>query len=75
MTVDLTGVETVVLDVDGTLVDSNYLHAVCWSEAFAGLCVARPTADLHRLVGMAADRLISVALADAPPAKQLREDL
>ena len=53
MTVDLTGIEVVVLDVDGTLVDTNYLHAVCWSDAFAELCVARPTADLHRLVGVA----------------------
>jgi beta-phosphoglucomutase-like phosphatase (HAD superfamily) len=24
----------VLFDVDGTLVDSNYLHAVCWWEAF-----------------------------------------
>lgn len=75
MTVDLSGVDVVVLDVDGTLVDTSYLHAVCWSDAFAELCVARPTADLHRLVGMAADRLIAEALADAPPAPQLVADL
>ncbi|MFN2539542.1 MAG: HAD family hydrolase [Mycobacteriales bacterium] len=75
MTVELAGIEAVLLDVDGTLVDSSYLHAVCWSDAFAELCVARPTADLHRLIGMSADRLIETALADAPPAKQLRESL
>jgi HAD superfamily hydrolase (TIGR01509 family) len=72
---DLAGVRAVLLDVDGTLVDTNYLHAVCWSDAFAELCVARPTADLHRLIGMAADRLIDSALADAPPSSQLRADL
>lgn len=75
MTIDLTDVQAVLLDVDGTLVDSTYLHATCWADAFAELCVARPTADLHRLVGMAADQLIEKALADAPPAKQLRDDI
>ena len=25
---------TVVLDVDGTLIDSNYHHALAWSRAF-----------------------------------------
>jgi HAD superfamily hydrolase (TIGR01509 family) len=71
----LTDVEAVLLDVDGTLVDTTYIHAVCWSDALAEHGVPRPTADLHRLVGMAADRFLDTALADSPPAQQLREDL
>jgi HAD superfamily hydrolase (TIGR01509 family) len=73
--VDLHDVDAVLLDVDGTLVDTNYLHALCWSDAFAEHGVPRPTADLHHLIGMSADLLIATALADAPPAKQLVEAL
>jgi HAD superfamily hydrolase (TIGR01509 family) len=75
VTLDLDGIRAVLLDVDGTLVDTNYVHAVCWSDAFADHGVARPTADLHQLIGMESDRLIDTALSDAPPSKQLREDL
>ena len=41
-------VKAVLFDVDGTLVDSNYLHTVSWWEAFsqAGYDVAM--ADIHR---------------------------
>jgi HAD superfamily hydrolase (TIGR01509 family) len=75
MTLDITQLDAVLLDVDGTLVDTTYLHAVAWSDAFAELCVPRPTADLHGLIGMSSDRLIKTALADSPPARQLHEDL
>ncbi|MCU1622198.1 MAG: family hydrolase [Frankiales bacterium] len=71
----LDDLDAVLVDVDGTLVDTNYLHALCWSDAFAEHGVPRPTADLHHLVGMSADLLIATALADAPPANQLVEAL
>ncbi|MCW2709356.1 MAG: family hydrolase [Frankiales bacterium] len=71
----LRDVDAVLLDVDGTLVDTTYLHALCWSDAFAELGLPRPTADLHRLDGMDAERLIVTALPDAPPARQQRDDL
>lgn len=75
MTLDLHDLDAVLLDVDGTLVDTTYLHAVAWSESFADAGRPRPTADLHALIGMASDKLIAEALADAPPARQLAEEL
>lgn len=54
----------IILDVDGTLVDSNYLHIVAWWQAFraAGHDVAM--SDLHALVGQGADQLVSAVLGD-----------
>ncbi|AXK35646.1 HAD family hydrolase [Streptomyces armeniacus] len=45
-------------DVDGTLVDTNYLHAVTWWEAFRQAGHTVPMPDIHRAVGMGGDRLI-----------------
>ena len=41
-------VTAALFDVDGTLVDSNYLHAVTWWEAFAQAGYQVPMADIHR---------------------------
>ncbi|MEV4921450.1 HAD family hydrolase [Streptomyces roseoverticillatus] len=51
-------------DVDGTLVDTNYLHAVCWWEAFhqAGHRVAMT--DIHHTVGMGSGRLLDRLLGE-----------
>jgi beta-phosphoglucomutase-like phosphatase (HAD superfamily) len=41
-------VAAALFDVDGTLVDSNYLHAVTWWEAFIQAGYQVPMADIHR---------------------------
>ncbi len=54
----------VLLDIDGTLVDSNYLHVHAWVRAFAE--VGRP-ADawrVHRCIGMGSDLLVAEVLGD-----------
>lgn len=45
-------------DVDGTLVDTNYLHVTAWWQAFhqAGHTVATPA--IHRAIGLGSDDLI-----------------
>lgn len=49
---------TVVLDVDGTLADSTYHHAVAWRRAFARTDGPVPALwRLHRAIGMGGDRL------------------
>jgi phosphoglycolate phosphatase-like HAD superfamily hydrolase len=55
-------VTAVLFDVDGTLVDSNYLLAVTWWEAFsqAGHDVAM--ADIHRTIGMGSDLMLDEVL-------------
>jgi HAD superfamily hydrolase (TIGR01509 family) len=47
-----------VLDVDGTLVDSNYQHALAWYRAFRSLGEIFPVWRLHRLIGMGGDQLV-----------------
>jgi len=59
-------VDTVVLDVDGTLIDSNYHHALAWWTAFREHGRTVPVWRLHRAIGMGGDRLVAaVAGADA----------
>jgi phosphoglycolate phosphatase-like HAD superfamily hydrolase len=53
-----------VVDVDGTLVDSTYLHTVCWWQAFHQHGFAPPMAEIHRAVGMGADHLVPHLLGD-----------
>ena len=48
----------VVLDVDGTLVDSNYQHALSWHRAFAQHDRAVPAWRAHRAIGMGGDQLV-----------------
>jgi HAD superfamily hydrolase (TIGR01509 family) len=48
----------VVLDVDGTLVDSNYQHALSWHRAFAQHGCAVPAWRAHRAIGMGGDQLV-----------------
>jgi phosphoglycolate phosphatase-like HAD superfamily hydrolase len=49
----------VLLDVDGTLLDTNYLHALAWWQAFRDAGVMGVTmADTHRAVGIASEGLV-----------------
>ena len=51
--------DTVVLDVDGTLVDTVYQHVVIWAAAFAAYDVQVPLWRIHRAIGMGGDRLVA----------------
>jgi HAD superfamily hydrolase (TIGR01509 family) len=55
-------VKAVLFDVDGTLVDTTYLHAVCWWEAFAQAGQDVPMARIHRCIGMGSDQLLDELL-------------
>ena len=46
------------LDVDGTLVDSNYQHAIAWYRAFRENGVTLPVWRIHRHIGMGGDQLV-----------------
>ena len=47
-----TGPVAVLFDVDGTLVDTNYLNAVTWWEAFSQAGHDIPMAQIHRAIGI-----------------------
>jgi HAD superfamily hydrolase (TIGR01509 family) len=51
-------VKTVLFDVDGTLVDSNYLHVDAWQRAFADLDLAVDAWRIHRAIGQDSVRLL-----------------
>jgi len=46
------------VDVDGTLVDSNYQHAMAWYRALRSFGVVREIRGIHRLLGMGGDHLV-----------------
>jgi len=47
-----------ILDVDGTLVDTNYHHAIAWYRAFRQNDVVLPIWRIHRHIGMGGDQLV-----------------
>ena len=57
-------IDTVLLDVDGTLVDSTYLHALAWMRAFAAHDLIPQWWQVHRAIGMGGDRLVGELLGD-----------
>jgi HAD superfamily hydrolase (TIGR01509 family) len=52
----------VLFDVDGTLVDSSYIHTLAWWQAFRQAGYDVPMASIHRLVGMGGDRILDSLL-------------
>ena len=52
-----------ILDVDGTLVDTNYHHTLAWYRAFKQSEVVLPIWRIHRHIGMGGDQLVA-ALCD-----------
>ncbi len=62
----------VLFDVDGTLVDTNYLHSLAWSRAFRDVGEWAPTNAIHRLIGMGGDQLVPELLGHDSPAATAR---
>ncbi|SDP44058.1 haloacid dehalogenase superfamily, subfamily IA, variant 3 with third motif having DD or ED/haloacid dehalogenase superfamily, subfamily IA, variant 1 with third motif having Dx(3-4)D or Dx(3-4)E [Pedococcus dokdonensis] len=64
MSDSLTRASGIVFDLDGTLVDSTYVHTLCWWEALQQFGHERPMAAVHHTVGMGADHLLDHLLGD-----------
>jgi HAD superfamily hydrolase (TIGR01509 family) len=47
-----------ILDIDGTLIDSNYQHAIAWYRAFRLHGITIPVWRCHRAIGMGGDQLV-----------------
>ncbi|GAA1395529.1 HAD family hydrolase [Pseudonocardia kongjuensis] len=60
----MTTPDTAVIDVDGTLVDTNYQHAIAWSRALRRFGRTVPLWQLHRAVGMGGDQLVPAVAGD-----------
>jgi HAD superfamily hydrolase (TIGR01509 family) len=57
-------VTTAILDIDGTLVDTNYQHALAWYRAFRECGCVLPVWRLHRHLGMGGDQLVEAVAGE-----------
>jgi HAD superfamily hydrolase (TIGR01509 family) len=55
---------TVVLDIDGTLVDTNYQHAIAWHRAFRAHGYVVQLWKIHRHIGMGGDQLVEALIGE-----------
>ena len=53
-----------ILDIDGTLVDTNYQHAIAWYRAFRQHGKTLPIWRIHRHIGMGGDQLVAALAGD-----------
>jgi HAD superfamily hydrolase (TIGR01549 family) len=65
----------VIFDVDGTLVDSNYLHALAWYRTFAEVGEEVPMYRIHRSIGMGTPQLIKELIGRDEPELSDRHSL
>jgi HAD superfamily hydrolase (TIGR01549 family) len=54
----------ILFDIDGTLVDSTYHHALAWHRAFRRYDVPAPMWRVHRAIGMGGDKLVAHVAGD-----------
>ncbi len=56
--------DAILFDIDGTLIDSTYHHAMAWGRAFARHHVPCPVWRIHRSIGMGGDKLVAAVGGD-----------
>jgi HAD superfamily hydrolase (TIGR01549 family) len=56
--------EAALLDLDGTLIDANYQHALAWYRAFRRFDIVLPVWRLHRHIGMGGDQYVAAVAGD-----------
>jgi HAD superfamily hydrolase (TIGR01509 family) len=61
----------VLFDIDGTLVDSNYLHVDAWAHAFRDVGLVVQSWRIHRAIGADSVELLDLLIGDAP--EEVRE--
>lgn len=66
--------DTAIFDVDGTLVDTNYQHALAWYRAFRRFGITKPLWRVHRGIGMGGDMFVP-ELAGPEVEESLGDDL
>jgi HAD superfamily hydrolase (TIGR01509 family) len=64
---------TVILDVDGTLVDTNYHHALAWHRALRAWGHSTQMWEVHRHIGMGGDQIVSALVGEQVEEKEGEE--
>jgi HAD superfamily hydrolase (TIGR01509 family) len=54
----------VFFDLDGTLLDTNYLHVLAWWKALAKAGQRRPMSEIHRLIGMGSSEFLVTLIGE-----------
>ena len=65
---------TAILDIDGTLVDTNYQHALAWYRAFRRHGIVLPAWRIHRHQGMGGDQLVPTLIGE-DKAEEIGDDI
>jgi HAD superfamily hydrolase (TIGR01509 family) len=63
-----------ILDIDGTLVDTNYQHSLAWYRAFKDHGIVLPIWRIHRHIGMGGDQVVE-ELTDGATERQQGDDI
>ena len=65
--------KVVVLDVDGTLMDTNYLHTEAWAQAFEEAGQRVPRVQIHKQIGKGSTLLIKEFVEDEETVERIEE--
>jgi HAD superfamily hydrolase (TIGR01509 family) len=57
-------VSVAILDIDGTLVDTNYQHSLAWFRAFRRFDITLPIWRIHRHIGMGGDQVVTALCSE-----------
>ena len=63
-------IKVVICDLDGTLVDTNYLHVEAWVRAFQAIGKTVPRTAIHKQVGKGSDKFLPVFVTDEAAAQR-----
>src|ERR687897_620829 len=66
-------IRVVILDIDGTLMDTNYLHIEAWEQAFEEVGERHPRSRIHHQVGKGSDKLIPEFVKDGEAGERVSE--
>ena len=66
-------IRVVILDIDGTLMDTNYLHVEAWAQAFEEVGQRPPRSRIHHQVGKGSDKLIPEFVKDGGAGERVSE--
>jgi HAD superfamily hydrolase (TIGR01509 family) len=66
-------IRAILLDIDGTLMDTNYLHVEAWSQAFEKVGERPPRSRIHYEIGKGSDRLIPEFVEDGEAGERASE--
>jgi HAD superfamily hydrolase (TIGR01509 family) len=66
-------IRAILLDIDGTLMDTNYLHVEAWAQAFEEVGERPPRSSIHFEIGKGSDRLIPEFVEDGEAGERASE--